>query len=487
MATFRERFNNIKRFLSRDLWFAEPGEDTGLRAFLQRQLRFVVAVVQGFAADRCMLRASALTYTTLLSIVPLLALMFSVLKGFGIQNTLEPLILKNLAAGAEDVVGQIIRYIDNTNVARLGIVGLAALIFTVLTLLSNVGLAALIFTVLTLLSNIEKSFNHIWGVDETRPWLRRFSDYFSVVTIGPIFLLAAISMTSSLASIELVTHLRENTYLGPLVLLLFKAIPFVGMWIAFTVLYIFMPNTRVNYSAALVGGVLGGTFWQLAQWGYIHFQVGVGRYNAIYGTMAALPILMVWIYVSWLIVLLGVEMAYAWQNLRLTPGDIRGTEINFASREQVALTTMLVVAEAFVRGEPPLDLQQVSTRLNLTAHLAQDILRQLTRLGFLREVKGSRNGHDAYQPGRSPEGLRIHDLLQGLQKDGIEYARLHRIPEREVARELGALRRSAERDALAGLSLQDLVDRVAGGGDGANAQSAAEKVLRENPPSSKTA
>jgi membrane protein len=471
MSALGDRLGKIKSFLLHDLWTIDANRLGWFQSLLLRQTRVGTAVIQGFLADRCMLRASALTYATLLSIVPLLALTFALLKGFGVQNALEPLILKHLALGAEDIVGQIINYIDNTNVARLGVVGLAALVLAVLALLSN----------------IEKSFNDIWGVDETRPVLRRFADYFSVVTIGPVFVLAAISMTSSLASNQLVTHLQENTYLGPLILMLFKSIPYVGMWIAFTVLYIFMPNTRVNYKAALVGGIFGGTLWQLAQWGYVHFQVGVGRYNAIYGTMAALPIFMVWLYVSWLIVLLGVEMAYAWQNLRLIPSDIRGSQVNFASRELVSLTVMLGVSEPFYRGEPRWDSARVASRFDLPPRLAQDILQQLVRLGFLSEVRdGPQDGY-AYQPGRALETLTVHELLQGLKKDGMDYTRLRSTPEREVVREIEETIEAAGRRALEELTLQDLVKKMLVRRDGEGAQSSDEKVSREKAPSSKTA
>ncbi len=472
MSALGDRLDRIRIFLRQDLWTIDANRLSWFQSLLLRQARVATAVVQGFLADRCMLRASALTYTTLLSIVPLLALMFALLKGFGVQNTLEPLILENLALGAEEIVGQIIRYIDNTNVARLGVVGMAALLLAVLTLLSN----------------IEKSFNHIWGVTETRPLLRRFADYFSVVTIGPIFVIAAISMTSSLASNQVVTHLQEDTYFGPLLLLLFKSIPFVGMWITFTALYIFMPNTRVRYPAALVGGILGGTLWQLAQWGYVHFQVGVGRYNAIYGTMAALPIFMVWLYVSWLIVLLGVEMTYAWQNLRLVPSDIRGSEVNFASRELVSLTAMLAVSEPFYRGESRWDSMQVADRLDLPPRLAHDILQQLVRLGFLSEVRDGLNDRFAYQPGRALEALTVHDLLQGLKQDGINYTKLRRTPEREVVRGIEATIEAAGRSALAEMTLQDLVKEMITKQDEEKAQSPpVGKVSSEKAPSSKTA
>ena len=471
MSLIDEGRKRARTFLEEDLWRMEAESLSRPRALLLRQARVVIAAFQGFFADRCMLRASALTYATLLSVVPLLALMFAVLKGFGVQNALEPLILSNLAPGTEDVVTQIIHYIDNTNVARLGFVGLAALVLTVLTLLSN----------------IEKSFTYIWGVDETRPMLRRFSDYFSVVTIGPIFVLAAISMTSSLASNDLIAHLRENSYLGPLVPLLFKSIPYVGMWITFTVLYIFMPNTRVNTSAALVGGILGGTLWQLAQWGYVHFQVGVGRYNAIYGTMAALPIFMVWLYVSWLIVLLGVEVSYAWQNLRRASSDIRGPEVNFASRELVSLTAMLVIAENFYRGEKPWDLARIAAHINLPPRLAQDILGHLTRLGFLSEVRDGKGGGPAYQPGCALDTLTVHGLLQGLKVDGARYTRLRKTPERELVREIEETIDGAGREALAGLTLRTLVGRLQERRGEGRVQLSEENSARENSPSAKTA
>ncbi len=157
-------------------------------------------------------------------------------------------------------------------------------------------------------------------------------------------------MTTTLESQVFVQKLLVLAFVGKILFLLFKILPFVAMWSAFTFLYIFMPNTRVQFRAALLGGIFGGTLWQVAQWGYVTFQVGVARYNAIYGTMAAVPIFMVWIYFSWVIVLLGLEVTYANQNLRTVRREIRSGDVNFISREQVALTIMLVIGEAFNRG-----------------------------------------------------------------------------------------------------------------------------------------
>ena len=367
-------------------------------------------------------------------------------------------VLEHLAVGSELIITAIIRYIDNTNVGQLG----------------AAGVVALLVSVLTLLSNIEESFNYIWGVKETRTLLRRFADYFSVVTIGPLFLLAAISMTTTIESQAFVQALLEMAFVGQIIFLLFKVLPFVVMWAAFTGLYIFMPNTRVNFRAALVWGILGGTLWQLAQWVYVHFQVGVSRYNAIYGTLAALPIFMVWIYLSWLIVLLGLEVTYACQNLRTLHREIRGRDVNFASRELVALTVLLVTAETFYRGEKPWGLERISTELELPPRLARSVLAELLRLGLISEVQDGDGGEPAFQPGRAPENLNIHEVIESLRADGISYTELRKTPEREVIREVERRIMEAGRQSLEGVTLADLVHRMVKKREGKKKPPAAE-------------
>jgi membrane protein len=404
-----------------------------------------ILVVRDFQADRCLLRASALTYATLLSIVPVFALTFSLLKGLGVQNTLEPIILKEIAIGSEQIVTEIIRYINNTNVGRLG----------------TIGLITLLLTVLALLSNIEETFNNIWGVQETRSLYRRFSDYFSVLIFGPIFVLVAISMTTTLESQAFVQTLLGMAYVGEAIYFLFKVLPFFAMWAAFTFLYIFMPNIKVDFRAALVGGVFGGTLWQLAQWSYLFFQVGVARYNAIYGTMAALPIFMVWIYVSWIIVLLGMEVTYAYQNLRHVRLEIRGETVNFASREMVALTILLQVAEAFQRGEKPWRLQNISEGQGLPPRLARSVIEELVRLRFLSEVRVG--GDDfAYQPARALEKLKVHSVVRSLKEDGVNVSRMRRTAEWNIIAEVERQIDQAGHDALGELTLEDLVAKMAG-------------------------
>jgi membrane protein len=433
-------FKRFRHFLQHGLWELDAANMRWWRRFLLNLGQILALVARGFVNDGCMLRASALTYTTLLSLVPMLALMFAILKGLGVQNVLEPLILENLAVGGGQAVTRIVEYINNTNVARLG----------------SFGLVFLIITVLTLLSNIEKAFNSVWGVEETRPLLRRFTDYFSVVTIGPIFLVVAISMTSTLKSQQLIRALIDHAYVGEAFLALFQVLPFMVMWLVFAGLYLFMPNVRVSPRAALIGGIFGGTLWQVSQWGYLNFQVGVARYNAIYGTMAALPILMVWIYVSWVIVLVGLEMTYATQNLRTIRQDLRGKRVNYASLEFIALTVLLCIGRRFYLGKHALGHEALSTRLEVPSRLLHAILNELTRLGLIVATEQN-DGKVGYLPAQALEKIKLHDVIRGLAADGTDYNNLRKTIERRVVADIAEILKNAERRALAEMTLRDLV------------------------------
>jgi len=431
----------IRSFFRVGIWEIDPAQLNLLQRLLLRIGQVGARVTRDFYADRCLLRASALTYTSLLSFIPLLALMFSVLKGLGVQNRIEPLILEHITVGSEDVVVRVIEYINNTNVGRLG----------------TFGLVFLILTVLTLLSNIEESFNAIWYVRETRSLLRRFADYFSVVILGPIFLLLAVTMTSALEAQAFTHKLQELTYVGDLVRILFKVLPYIAMWAAFAFLYTYMPNIKVQLRAAVVGGIFGGTLWQISQWIYVNFQIGVAKYNAIYGTMAALPILMVWIYASWVIVLFGLEVAYAWQNLRNLRQEALGGDANFASREWMALTAALVVAERFQLGEPPQPAAEIAGALQLPVKLTRELLRDLVRLRILSEVTAGDDAELCYQPARALEALSVHGLLQTLIDNGEDFSQAPETPERRVTLAVAESLRQAGRKRLEGMTLRDLV------------------------------
>lgn len=387
-----------KNFFTAGLWEIDPAACRGIRRYAVKYLQITVLVFKDFREDQCPIRASALAFTTILSLVPLFALAFAVLKGFGVQNKVEPFILNQVAAGSQEIVDRIVTYINNTNMTSLG----------------AIGLLTLIVTVITLLGNIEESFNLIWGVRETRSLYRKFSDYLSVLVSAPLLMLAAISLTTTLQSRTFVEWVIANTYLGSTYITGIRLLQHVSVWAALVFLYTFIPNTRVRFKSALVGGILAGTLWQIVQWAYIHFQVGVAKYNAIYGTLAVLPIFMVWIYTSWLVVLFGVEMVCAHQNIRTFRRE-RRISINHGRRELFALAILQAIAEEFHAGRPPLTVELLAQRLDIPTRVCRDILELLGDSGYLAQTAGD---VPSYQPARELDTIFIKDVLDTLKNYG---------------------------------------------------------------------
>lgn len=355
-------------------------------------------LVRSFLANNCPQRAAALSYTTILSLVPFFALAFALLKGFGVPNKLAPIILEQVAAGSQETVGKILTYINNTNMKSLGVIGLATLILTVLSLLSD----------------IEEAFNAIWGVKETRPWARKFSDYLSVVMSGPLLLIAATSITTTLQSQVVVKELIALNYIGPVIYKAFLFIPYLSIWVALVFLYLFMPNTRVRFSSALIGGMLAGALWQGAQWAYIHLQISVASYNAIYGTLAVLPVFMVWIYSSWVIVLLGVEIVYAHQHHALLQG---GPLPALSDRQHTALCLSLAAAAArrFAGTEPAPTDEILADEVGVPLLQARELLNVLITTGILVRTAGAQ---PTYLPAHDPGTLWVSDLIQTIANAG---------------------------------------------------------------------
>ena len=395
-------------------------------------------MLKNFWDDNCLLRASALSFTTILSIVPLFALTFAVLKGFDVQNKVEPYLLEQVAAGSEEIVDNIITYINNTNMTSMG----------------AIGLATLIVTAIMLLGNIEEAFNVIWGVKGTRSLHRKFSDYLSVLLSGPILMLAAISITTTLQSQSIVRWLLQTSYLGDLLLLFFRLAPYVSVWLALFFLYIFLPNTKVRAKSAMIGGILAGTVWQLAQWGYLYFQVGVGKYNAIYGTMAVLPIFMVWIYTSWAIVLFGVEVVSAHQNIKTFRHEFRTPQLSNAMIELLSLSILQEIATAFHYGTPPLTKERLAEILGIPVRMTKELLVQLMELGFVIRADGEKA---SYHPARELEQVSVNDVLAGLNSYGNRVWIEQIASQEELSHDILNRANDAAEAALSGLTLKDLI------------------------------
>jgi membrane protein len=249
-------------------------------------------LVEKTIADRCTTLASALSFSSMLSIVPFLAILFAILKALNIHMTLAPMLLSNVAGGSQEVVARILRYINNTQVGSLGVAGLITLFLSVMATLDNV----------------EEAFNQICGIGRGKAVHHKLRDYLIVIFGIPILIALAVSLTTSLLHQGVSQWFLGLPGIGKILLL--RLVPFLSIWIALACLYFFIPNVRIRLRHALTGGLIAGTAWQAAQWAFIHFQLGVSRYNAIYGTLALLPVFMIWIYTSWIIVLAGMEIVW---------------------------------------------------------------------------------------------------------------------------------------------------------------------------------
>lgn len=249
-----------------------------------------------FLDDRCTTLASALSFSSMLSIIPFLAIVFAILKAFDIHTTLAPMLLSNLAAGSQEIVARILRYISNTHVGSLGVISLITLFLSIMATLDTA----------------EEAFNQICGIGRGKAVHHKLRDYLLVIFCIPLLIGLAVIITTSLQHQGFVQWLLRRSGIGNLFLL--RLTPCLSIWIALVCLYQFIPNVRIRFRHALTGGLVAGTTWQLAQWAFIHFQLGVSRHNAIYGTLALLPVFMIWIYTCWVIVLAGMEIVWSLHN-----------------------------------------------------------------------------------------------------------------------------------------------------------------------------
>lgn len=379
--------------------------------FKKRVLNWLNFLLHSFGNDQCLLRSAALTYITALSIVPFLAVAFSISKGLGFQNTryLQNFLLE-LSAGRETVVEHIIDYINRTNVSTLG----------------AVGVLFLLVTVFSLLGAVEQTFNSIWGIRAERPFNRKFADYLSVTLICPMLIFAAISFTATLESSVVVQKILSISVVSFVYLIILKLLPFFLVTVALFFLYVFMPNLKVSLKGCLAGAVISSFLWQGAQKLFMHYQIGVSRYNAIYGSFAQLPLFLIWLYLSWIIVLLGAEIAFCLQNYEGGAYNIRLGEFNLALKESLACAVMLELIRAFeqtvAEERIKMSVSELAGRLQVPAKLLQKVTYVLEQLGMLVQVE--QEGELVCFLTQNPNQLSVYDFFQKVrmfkEKDDLQ-------------------------------------------------------------------
>jgi membrane protein len=372
------------------------------------------ATVDRFYADRCLESAAALTYTSLLSLVPLFALMFAVLKGLGAQHRLEPVLLSRLSLDPA-VTERIMTFIDNTNVGTIG----------------AIGAAFLVFTVISVLGSIESSFNMIWRVVKGRTWWRKITDYVAVVLLIPFLLLLAVGITSAVREQTFLQRVLQVEVLHGAVLLALRLAPIAMNVVAIAMLYAVMPNRRPHVTSILIAALLAGLAWQLVQVAYVSLQIGVARANAVYGALAQLPVTLVWIYVSWTVILAGAELAAV---IEYGP-EPEPEAARDVSRWAVALHVLLRAAERFRDRGGAVELGEVAHELDVSSETVAEVVRKLRAAGTLVVVDDEEKESlvlardpaalelsllaDAFGEARPPEGAdaRVCALLRGLEDE----------------------------------------------------------------------
>ncbi len=394
----RFSLHQIKTFIWRD-----RGRDISL---LSRGsiwlLRLLYVLGRDLVQGQLTLRATSLSYTTLLSLVPLLAVSFSVLHAFGVYNLLEPLLLQFLEPlgpkGAE-IGEQIVSFVSNIRVGVLG----------------SVGLALLFYTVISLVNKIEKSFNFTWRVEENRSFGRRFSDYLSVILIGPVLMFSAVGLSASLMSNSVVQQLLTIEPFGSALYMAGKIVPKLLIILAFSFIYVFIPNTKVRLGAALGGAVFASLLWQIAGWGFTSFVASSTKYAAIYSSFAILITFLIWLYLNWLIVLIGAQTAYYIQN----PGSIReehvAEEMSEEFKEKLALLIMALIAEHHYYHKPHWNVERLAETLGVAENRIQELLHLLEKQQL---IIASAEQPPTWVPARDIETISIDEIIFTVRRAG---------------------------------------------------------------------
>lgn len=365
--------------------------------------RILHAAARGFREDDCSSKASALTFYTLLSIVPVLAVAFGIAKGFGFEKHLESE-LSHKFLEQREIVDKLIDFAYKT------------LQNTQSGLIAGIGLVVLFWSVLKLFGNIESSFNAIWKVKKSRTLARSFSDYLAMMLFCPIFF-AASSSLSVFITTQIVRYTQENGFwetVSPLFYVAFHIFPLVLAWLLFTALYTIMPNTRVPLKYAFIAGVCAGTAYQIVQALYIQFQIGLSSYGAIYGSFAALPLFLIWINTSWYIALGGAEIAYHAENDHVHSALSRASSQSYVDARVLGLILMQSCIKAFQQGSNPPSIYNLAEQTGAPVTVVRELVHLLSNDRLLMEVNWTGNGGEHYLPGRDIRSITLTSVCNAL-------------------------------------------------------------------------
>lgn len=396
-------------FLKKDIWRITFKGLPKYQVLLVKMLRILLLAFRGYDEDKVSLRSSALTFYSMLSVVPVAAMAFGISKMVGIDKHLTRY-LNEQFVGQQEVLEYIIsfanKFLENTKGG----------------LIAGIGAIILIWSVMKVFSNIESSFNAIWQVRTGRNWFRKFSDYISMLIIAPILLVASSSATVFISTMlkQLASEVTIIGMISPVIFFFIKLIPYVLIWLLLTMVFMVMPNTKVNFKSAFIAGIISGTAFVFVQWIYIHFQVGVSKYNAIYGSFAALPLFLIWLQMSWLIVLFGAEISFAVQNVEKYEFEPDTQNISVFSWRVLSLMVTHLIIKNFEKGEKAFTASQISKQLEIPIRLVRDIIYKLVDCNIVSEVNTMHEKEKAYQPALDINIISISYVLNALDHLGTD-------------------------------------------------------------------
>ncbi len=396
----KERLGRLIHFFNEEIWRITADKTSKRQFFLIRGIRILSISIKGFINDNCQLKASALTFYSLLSVVPVAALGFGIAKGFGLDNKLHAILNKELE-GQEEVLEFVtnfaLNYLDRTPGGEI----------------AGIGLIVLFWSVMKVFGNIEHSFNDIWEVKHARTFIRKFSDYISLMLIGILFMISSSGMVVSVTK-----HLKNFGFESNGIPGLIYLSSYLLVWIVFTLLLYILPNTKVRFKAALFGGIISGSLFQLLQYGYLHFQSSLTSYNAIYGSFAALPFFLIWLQASWLIVLLGAELSFAFQNADSYEFDADTRRVSYAYKRHVILMVASFVIKRFERGKTPPNNMDLSIALKLPIRLINEVVYELVESKVFSEVTSDDDKETFYQPALDINKLTVTKVIKMVEAKG---------------------------------------------------------------------
>lgn len=388
-------------FVTDKLWKVRINRVDKRQGLLLRQLRVFSLAIKGFQHDNCLTSATALTYYSLFSIVPVLALVFAIAKGFGMEKTLQDEILNSNRQYADILQNAFVYANKMLAETRGGII-------------AGVGIVVLLWTVMKLLINIEDSFNTIWEVQRGRSWVRKITDYLTIILLGPLLLILSgginVFIQSEVESIALIGF-AAPVFIKFLALLLISVL--------FMFLYVALPNTKVNYKKAFIAALIAGFLFEILCWAYVKFQIGANRMNAIYGGFAALPLFLVWVQYSWYVVLFGAELAFAYENVDHyeLEEDIQNLSLRY--KKGIALMIANLVARRFYNGEKALTALEISEQLDLPIRLTKMLINEFVATKVLIEFKSESGNDIVYQPGVTESRFTVKYVLDALDTKGV--------------------------------------------------------------------